>query len=35
MSNILAVLRKFVALVKKIYDIFGMGGIFDEFTRLI
>lgn len=35
MSSILEILRKFVAIVKKIYDIFGMGGIFDELTRLI
>lgn len=35
MAEILALLNKFVALVKKIYDMFGMGGIFDELTRLI
>lgn len=35
MVEILAALRKFVAMVKKLYDMFGMGGIFDELTRLI
>lgn len=35
MAQIIALLSKFVAIVKKMFDVLGMGGIFDELTRLI
>ena len=35
MASILAIMQKFVALVKKVYDMFGMGKVFDAMTGLI
>lgn len=35
MAAILNAMNKFVALVKKLFEIFGMGGIFEQLTGLI